>query len=369
MKKLLSTLLALLMLLACIPACADGSSALSAMPAAIQSYMAAKKVGNQYQTLDYLRPGQGNYAFVAASDGKDNRLLCFRLADGEWKYQWNRTSPMPDVKYEAELRDLSGLTYNGMQLGTAFSIREVSPTPRECIYELEGSIWRLRMVCLHDTDDTILDTYRVESGVVKYEGWRKNGQQRIYGTLQTDLRYFSWHDFPFFDVDGLRSIMSNPPSIPEGTLTAKRIQFTGGKKYPVYNGPGTEYGQSGDGKAHVSTNDWIQVFGEEDGWIMIQYDITRDHMRIGWINADALPASASVRTLSFTPIPSRMTAGTSATDDPLGTQDAAFYLRAGVSVQWLATMGDWAYVESTDGSLMRGFVPLARISADSEWEK
>ena len=368
MKKLLSTLLALLMLLACCPAVADGMNGESDMPEDIRAYMAARALTDDYRVMAYLRPGQGEYAFVAAADGDDNRLLCFRLKDGAWTYQWNRISPMPDPDRQVVLSDLTGQVYNGMPLGTAFAICETGTTGWACIYEQDGSVWELRMICWHDTDGSILETYRVERGVVKYEGWRKNGQQRIYGTLQSDLRYFSWHDFPF-DPDELRTVLSNPPSIPGGTLTAKRIQFTGGKKYPVYNGPGMAYGQSGNGKAQVSTNDWIQVFGEEDGWIMIQYDITREHMRIGWIEASALPGNANVKTLSFMPITAVVTAGTSATDDPLGTQDSAFYLREGVRVQWLATMGDWAYVESTDGSLMRGFVPLARIDADGEWEK
>ncbi len=369
MKKLLSILLAICLLLACVPACADGTSVMNDLPAEVQSYLWVRVADDDYRAMDAVRPGSANYYFVAANDGDDNRLLCFRLKDGVWTYQWNRTSPMPDVKYDVELRDLSGQVYNGMQLGVAFSIREAYVTPRECVYELDGSVWKLVMVCLHDTDDTIIDTYRVESSVVRYEGWRKNGQQRIYGTLQRDLRYFSWYDFPFFDLEALREAMSNPPRIPEGTLTAKRVQFKGGKKYPVYNGPGLEYGQSGNGSALVSTNDWIQVFGEEDGWIMIQYDITRDHMRIGWIEAEALPSDVTVPQLYLTPITAWMLSSTNVTDDPLGSEASCAYLREGTSVQWLATMGEWAYVESTDGSLTRGFVPLKKISAQSEWEK
>jgi len=102
---------------------------------------------------------------------------------------------------------------------------------------------------------------------------------------------------------------------------------------------------------------------------MIQYDITRDHMRIGWIDAAALPSDVTVPHLSLTPIQAWLLSGTNVTDDPLGSGEACAYLGEGVSVQWLATMGEWAYVESTDGSLTRGFVPLRKISAQSEWEK
>lgn len=367
MKKLLVTLLAALMLLACIPALAD-DAVCDAMPQGVRNYLLEKQRGETFAVEAFVRPGNGDTAYVAIRDNGVHRLMCFERVGTEWVLRWNRKNAMPDPEKAVMLTELSGTIRSGVILGTAFSVREADTTGWECVYELDGKVWRLRLICWYDTDDAILETYRVEDGVVKYEGWRKDGQQRIYGTFQSDLRYFSWQDFPF-DPDELRTLLSNPPRIPEGNLTAKRIQFTGGKKYPVYNGPGTGYGQSGSGKAHVSTNDWIQVFGEEDGWIMIQYDITRDHMRIGWIDADALPSGKTVAQLSFTPIPAVMNAGASLTDDPLGGQEAIGYVREGVTVQWLATMGDWAYIESTDGSLLRGFVPLARITAAGEWEK
>lgn len=369
MKKTLLTLLAALaLLLACTSALAD-DPLYDAMPQDIRDYLHKAQLTNTFTVNDFIRPASGDTAFVAIKDNGVHRLMCFERVEKRWVLRWNRKNAMPDPDRTIELAERSDCTYNGLALGTAFSIREAEPTGWESVYELDGKVWRLRMLCWHDTDGSIgLETYLVEDGVVKYEGWRKKGQQRIYGTFQNDLRYFSWQDFPF-DPDELRDIVSNPPSIPEGNLTAKRIQFTGGKKYPVYNGPGTSYGQSGGGNAHVSTNDWIQVFGEEDGWIMIQYDITRDHMRIGWIDADALPSGKTVTQLSFRPVAATLNAGTTLTDDPLGEQGSVGYVREGLTVQWLATMGDWAYIESTDGSLLRGFVPLSRITADGEWEK
>jgi hypothetical protein len=57
---------------------------------------------------------------------------------------------------------------------------------------------------------------------------------------------------------------------------AKRFLFRVREKFCL-PGTGEEYGEQ-EGKASVSTNDWIQGFWTENGWIMIQYAISRDHM-------------------------------------------------------------------------------------------
>ena len=177
----------------------------------------------------------------------------------------------------------------------------------------------------------------------------------MYGTYQTNLRYFSFSAFPR-TVKEAREKLSNPPSIPSGTLSAQKVSFSGGKKYEVYQGPGEEYGRAGNGKASVSTNDWIQVFGRENGWIMIQYDISADHMRIGWIPESALPSSAKVSDLQYTPVTVRTIEQVNVTDDPLASQASVTVLPAGSTVTWLASMGEWAYVECTGAQLLRGFV-------------
>lgn len=188
-------------------------------------------------------------------------------------------------------------------------------------------------------------------------GWVE-GQETdvwVYGTYQTNLRYFSFSAFPRTVKEACEKL-SNPPSIPSGTLTAQKVSFSGGKKYEVYQGPGEEYGRAGNGKASVSTNDWIQVFGRENGWIMIQYDISSDHMRIGWIPEAALSSSAKVSDLQYTPVTVRTIEQVNLTDDPLASQASVAVLPADSTVTWLASMGEWAYVECTGSQLLRGFV-------------
>ena len=87
---------------------------------------------------------------------------------------------------------------------------------------------------------------------------------------------------------------ANVPSIPAGTLNASLISFTSNQTYPVYSAPDSRSIRGAKGRARVSTNGWIQVVGSEDDWILVQYDITDTHNRIGYIYKNALPAGVTV---------------------------------------------------------------------------
>ena len=56
---------------------------------------------------------------------------------------------------------------------------------------------------------------------------------------------------------------ANVPSIPAGTLNASLISFTSNQTYPVYSAPDSRSIRGAKGRARVSTNGWIQVFGSE----------------------------------------------------------------------------------------------------------
>lgn len=158
------------------------------------------------------------------------------------------------------------------------------------------------------------------------------------------------------------------PSIPQGELIAEDVKFAKGEKYEVYSGPGKDYLRAADGKAVVSTNDWIQVFGKEDGWILIQYEIDKDHMRFGWIPEKALPKSASVDELSFIHETVTLLDTAFLTDDPLFSHTMLLTLPKGTTVYHLSDMGDWAYIESCSGDCVRGFVNRALIRTGRVYE-
>ena len=122
------------------------------------------------------------------------------------------------------------------------------------------------------------------------------------------------------------------PSIPEGTLSAEVVSFTADQMYAVYSAPDSKSLRGAHGKAKVSTNDWIQVFGSEGDWLLVQYDITDRHYRIGYIYKNALPEGVTVPELSLTAVSAVTAEAVTVTDDPLKSGSALTSLEESTEV-------------------------------------
>ena len=156
---------------------------------------------------------------------------------------------------------------------------------------------------------------------------------------------------------------SNAPLIPAGTLSASLVTFTSNQTYAVYSAPDSKSIRGAKGRARVSTNGWIQVFGSDGDWILVQYDITDKHNRIGYIDKNALPKDVAVPELALTNVPAVVNYDVVVTDDPLVSQTPLARLTENTSVTVLGTMGDWTYIEGVENKVrFRGFVPTACLS-------
>ena len=363
MKKTCFILLIWTLGLFCAGALADGVSAqgVENMPQEIVDFLNESR-WSSWETTGWVHP-EGNRsssacAFAAVKRGRENVLVAFGWKDGEWVYKWYNPTALPQVDEPILLQDDWQVNdgFTGPRFSSYYVLNNETMEARCFWVQQKDGSWRLvRMNCYYPL--MFYDT-SVENALRLYNtGWVE-GQETdvwVYGAYQTNLRYFSFSAFPR-TVQEAREKLSNPPSIPSGALSAQSISFSGGKKYEVYQGPGEEYGRAGNGKASVSTNDWIQVLGRENGWIMIQYDISSDHMRIGWIPEAALPSNANVPDLQYAPVTVQTDGQTNLTDDPLASQATVAVLPAGSTVTWLSSMGEWAYVEYAGTQLLRGFV-------------
>lgn len=184
-------------------------------------------------------------------------------------------------------------------------------------------------------------------------------------SLMTDIRCVDFEALPKTYKEAKKN-PDVPPAIPMAVhpawneLEAEVKPLIEGRNHKVYMGPGERFQRSGNGKGTVSTNSWVQVFGEYNGWLMVQYHIDGDHYRIGWIKEPALQKGVQVRELSFfSENAQEISEPCVLTDDPLGSGAAVVALEAGTMVKQLKFLGEnWEYIEVTvDGKTYWGFVP------------
>ncbi|MBQ2952610.1 MAG: hypothetical protein IJE07_03560 [Clostridia bacterium] len=190
------------------------------------------------------------------------------------------------------------------------------------------------------------------------------GSQTVYGVFDASFEAFNYRDFPKSPAEA-DAVLTFAPDIPRNSGDPNALPspqepaLRSGEKYDVFSAPGRDSYRPANGKAVMSTNDWVQVFGVEDGWVLVQYDISSGQMRFGYVDASVLPRGVQVPQLTWAEIPYEITAATCLTDDPLNSCKVLMQLQPGEQVTVLATMGQWLYVETTlSGKDVRGFIPM-----------
>lgn len=362
----------LLMLLLCMTAAHADEGAVN-LPASIADYLASSERWSAYTVTGWANPAGQEDGFVALHKKGDNELLCFKQKNGAWSYAWHNDDALPDNDMPFILADATSTTdlhteqvYDKPCLWSYY-VLDGELCEFSCIWEKQGGSWLLEVYAMFEPAE--LCVHVKPKGLEFYFSDAQKYPDVVEGVIERNLRYVNADTLPL-TLEKANSKLSLPPDIPQGKLEAQQIKFTGGKKYKVYSGPGEYFGQAGNGKAVVSTNDWIQVFGREGEWIMIQYDITSTQMRIGWIAASALPKNAQVDELVFTNQKAWVTvAGASVTDDPLNSQVTIALLPLDAEVSVLSTMGEWSYVQVYGERNLFGFIKTGMLRHESLQER
>ena len=363
MKRFLAVMLAAILLVSAASAFADGYSATDQATIPDQIHEALKKQAlSGYTATSYLEHSGSAFVVMQAENGT-NILYVLNPKGSGWSIYAKTSKAIPQGTGLVTVEE--GWEKGGIVLIQNYehpynAVSDIHSFEKRAYYTKQKNgtwqLWKFRDEIAWRTivaSETRLSYYGGQDAE-EYEG-------SAYGTVQTDLRYVNLSSLPG-TLKEARNRLTIAPTLPGGTLSAEVIKFTGGKKYEVYSGPGENYLRGANGKASVSTNDWIQVFGEQNGWIMIQYAIDSKHYRIGYIQSKSLPKKAEVPALILTDETRTVLQTAVVTDDPLFSCDSMAVLSEGTEVTLLGTLGEYAYIEGSANSLFRGFVPLASLS-------
>ena len=372
MKRLYVILICALLTVLCLSSALAGST--DQLPSEIQDYFSS----SAFDGMTVLSKANGReiggrdacYFVLIRKANRENALYQFKLNNkGSWEHTYSTNKAVPQTDHTMEIL----LSYTGNEWPTDeyFNTPHLSilqndagnEYPELCvIFELSEGKWLLHRVWSYTDYDSML----IKEGSISY--YRDIESTKIagtaYGSIQRDLRYFSLSSLPKTLKEAQKKLTS-APVLPAGDLTAQDIKFTGGQKHDVYSAPDKASLRGGNDKARVSTNGWIQVFGREEGWILIQYSIDKDHYRFGYISDKSLPKKAAVPDLGFIRSTVYIANDVSVTDDPLYSHAGLAFLREGTAVTLLARLGEDTYIEGqSDGKTFRGFVPAEAIRTE-----
>lgn len=166
-------------------------------------------------------------------------------------------------------------------------------------------------------------------------------------------------------VDTAIQKRNSPPEIPNTGLVdalpePTLIDFPKGQTLDVYSGPGMQYSYWKAGTNTASTDGWIQVFGQDNGWLLIQYPVEDGENKFGYVSTSILPPNAEIPTLRFSSRLGVVTKASHLTFTPLRYQyEEEPFLSSGTHITYLASLGaKWAYIETEapDGAPCRGFL-------------
>ena len=309
-----------------------------------------------------------DYCFVVIrGTGKNKNTYVYGFKQnksGDWKYWMHNNGCVPQGDNDVSVNTWYG--YTSPITGKSYSYpcvefyQDTTSGYRSVLFCLVNGVWkRCRYV------NTAKDTYVAEANdTVCYfkDEYFSSKKGTLTASLQRDIRYTSLSSIPA-TYSAAKETLTSAPEIPySAELQPEQVNFTGKKTFPVYSAPSSSSLRGANGKAAVSTNGWIQVFGVTNGWVLIQYSISASQMRFGYIEASSLPKNADVSALLLTDIECTLLRTVDVTDDPLYSCNSIATLQQGATVTKLAEMGTWAYIEYRGSSYFRGFVPLSAIS-------
>lgn len=321
------------------------------------------------------------FALIRQKEGR-RQLRMYTLDEMKGWQQWdNFTSPIPQADLpnawlSVEAAGTGGYDEAGSLWYSEDQFDYVYPSgPKVGVWTSNGETYEERVEFVWEEDGFYLHHYGDGPGnmidlagddLIFYNiGYGYEG--RVCRPFSRSICAVDFYELPR-RISDVRIMGDEEPRLPESVfvpmmnrqefLVKQDVKLKSGK-YPVYMGPGTEYGRAANGKASVSTNGWIQVFGKYDGWLLIQYAINAEQYRFGWITDAALAKGQKVSTLSLV-FGDYTTADQDEplTDDPLNSRNTLVTIPEGTAIEYLAQLGEgYSYVRVTlDGRIWWGFV-------------
>lgn len=175
------------------------------------------------------------------------------------------------------------------------------------------------------------------------------------------LRNFDIQQIPKSE-DKARRFLSTIESVTQTMPQPTLLQTSKKGKLPVYSGPGSNSFRAAKKKAAVSFVGDVLGYGQQNGWVMIEYSIQPGKNRIGWVQAPDV--QGKLPNLLFQNISALTMQNTFLTDDPHISQEAIVSVPVGTQVTVKSVLLPWwAYVVvPIESTTYYGMIPISSLN-------
>ncbi len=348
----------------------------------LEGYAELPDVDGKPLSFTLLRAEEGRKIICYAWDGTqwDMMNTWWGVPQGDWAQvgltvRKDGVSGENSLWYDPDIHDYE--FPDGPAVGVWTSNDETIQERVEYVWE-DGNYAGFKLFHYGDDPLTMVDVlggdlifYNISSG---YEG-------RMHYLLDRDARAVDFYDLPR-EMTDVRIMGESEPPLPESIkpemmskqpFLEKQDVTLRPDQYTVYMGPGATYDALGtldlrspteSGAAQKGTkkaSEWVQVFGEYEGWLLIHCAESAERYHFGWIPADALAPGQVIKLLRFhfgdfvstephSPL----------TDDPLNSRTPLFTPISSdeVEIEYLAQLGEnYSYVRvKENGKTWWGFM-------------
>ena len=363
MKRCLAALLLLIMTM--MMNCGLGRAEENELPIEIQNIFDHEKTVVGVETFSR----SGSFLFAVTKDQNKERILYgFQYEDEAWNcfLKTKKVFPDNDLQVYVSARDEYHDSPEVIPRNIPYLILKFLETDAD-----HASAW---MTFLYDGSHYILYEvidYRHSVSVHYQQGSALIYDDDSFSFQKADVQYDVPVDLASFDYEAFLSFV--------GYWNEKYAELTDhvyfdeyqpllyahptDQLFTVYSAPSAAAFVEANGKAKVSTNDWILIYGREKNYDLIQYSINESTRRFGYIQSGSLSPSDTGE-LVWMNQETVLRKKTVLVNDPCGTKVRSF--PAGTKIKFLGRLNEWAFVEVETVPIVRGFVEYQFLVENSD---
>lgn len=372
MKKTACLLLALSLLMACVPAArADADLDLD--------FFAVVKFSSNHAVYsgpgeDYYRANNGKALLGAGGECRyygykgSWMMVGYQLTSGDYRIGWIPKSSMNDMtvtrkkgvatlRFDMTTRYLSDSC--DLTDDPVINMKSISTLQKGASVTLlaECGEWcYIETTVNHKLARGFVDAYYIVSSADAVSSATKGG------TAPTSI--------PNLRLNLLnKALKSTGNTDPSDFVLPSYKRATLGANYAIYTGPSEYYYRAGEGIAYVGRKNECRIYGTDGDWLMVGYQTTTGAYRYGYVSIAALPVGVSVSELSYAMRGCTVSSAVKLTEDPVTNKATLCELSSGTRATFLAYLDssrEWALIEvdRTSAGLVRGFVRSGYIRFD-----